>query len=255
MYCIFVEFWELTMRKFSLLSVGLAFLSFSVLAPATQADVTVRKSGATLILTGNAAPDWVEIYGVAPNVVAVSIDGDEEVYYEDVQHIRVRLGRGADYLLVQDVEISGNLDINMGGDLDDFSEIVNSTIRGNLTSAGASDSRLVESTVGKNLTLNSGVAYDVDGDGLTMLVENVFVAGRATIKGDGRLGDSLQIVESSFSRDLTINVGGGADEVSMIDNIVGRNLTVDGGAGTDLFQSSNNMVGGRITLRRFEFEI
>lgn len=244
------------MSKSSFLAFGLAIAFFSVLVAAVQADVAVKRSGATLTLTGNGNPETVEIFGLGSNSVSVAVDDDQELFFENIQNIRIRMGRGADFVTVQDLDISGNLDINMGGDLDDEAEVLNSIIRGNLTVVGASDARLVGSTVGRNMTVTSGNAWDLDQDGATLLVDDSFVAGKATVKGDNRRSDSIHVTANSFSGNLVVNGGGGSDDVVMTDNFVGRHFTIDGGAGNnDIIQPSNNLVGGRITVRRFEIEL
>ncbi len=232
---------------------ALAVLTMGVFAAESQAEVSFRNSRGTLRVTGDNSAELVIISGMGSNQVAVETNDGEIYEFEDVEDIRIELKRGADELEIYDLEISGNLDINMGGDMGDSLQVADSMIGGNFVNKGASDSIITDSSIGKNLTIHAGLPYDFFENDCTMEVIGSVVGGKATLNGSNQSSDMVCVSTSFFANDLFIHLGNGSDSLSIFENVIGRNLTMDGGGGsTDLVCSDGNWIGGRIKLRAFE---
>ena len=235
----------------------IVLLATGMFVSESQADVSARLTRGTLTLTGDSFGDLVEINGTRggttiPNLIVVSINGGPFVEYAGVANVRMDMRAGADEVKVAFIDILGDFDVIMGGDIGDRCLVGFCGIGGNYTSQGYSETAALYLGVGGNMTLRADMALDVDGDGFTTFVGGIRVVGQARIDGGRSSDDDIFVDECEFDRDLSVNLGGGVDDATLDSNIIGRNLTTDGGAGFDILNRARNLIGGRNSSRRFE---
>lgn len=242
----------MTNRTFISRSLCLAMVAVGCLLSTAQAEISTRFSRGTLTLTSDNFGDNLAIIGFGSNQVAVISNGGLPLLYGDVQNIKIIMKRGLDEVAVGGIEISGNLDIDLGGDFGDNVLVEGCLIGGNFTCKGASDSTTVDVVVGRNMRIDAGTPFDLNGDGATMLVANCEVAGKTDLNGSRQSFDVIAVVDNFFSNNLTVKLNSGIDTLAIGGNLIGGNLSLDAGSGIDTLAAGENLAGGRTTLRNFE---
>jgi len=234
------------------LSIFLMLFSGAVI----QAEVTVKQSGSTLNFRGDRAADSVQLTGLGINVVSVVVNGGTAAVFSNVQNIKINMGKGVDYVRISSVRIEGNLEINMGGDWGDWVEMLdvfgNSLIGGQLTIKGGSYYNLTRCYIHKNLVIQAGLSTDLTGFGQTMFLQNLTVAGSATIRGNNRLSDYVDVYSCSVLGNLDVRLGGGDDRFLVNNLFVVGNLSHDGGRGYDRVVVFDLFVVGLVLEKNFE---
>lgn len=234
--------------------VGLLPLFFLLLGtPAVNGEVTVRQSGTTVTLRGDRVGDEVVIRGRHPNIVEISVNGGFARGFIDVHNIRINMGKGADRVIMVSVEISGNVEINLGGDLGDRFEMHDSTIGGSVSINGGSFYIVARCEIAKDLNIKAGLSADPLSYSFTTLISDVMVGGKVTFRGNNNLYDGLAVWECLVVGNFDVRLGGGDDYLILRQSFVGGKASFDGGRGYDQLGILSSTIVGQISEKNFEY--
>jgi hypothetical protein len=182
-------------------------------------------------VNGGAAP--VTLPGVSDlKVTAGAGDDRMELAGLDLAGaLTMKLGRGVDSVILQDVRVQGTAQIEGGRDRDVLTVRGFSRFRGQLVVEAGKGADEVTLT---NVTLSAGARLDVGRDGDTVLVHlSALDAGQAMVVRGGKGDDLVTLVGSDFFGDVALDLGGDDDDVRIQDCDFAREFEADGGRGDD----------------------
>jgi hypothetical protein len=194
--------------------------SLERLEPRLLLAAKVRFNDETLTIRLDGEDDDVVITGVAPNRVAVEINGNDLGEFIGIENIKIKNKGGFDTYDIDGVVLGGNIDIKGGGDDEDVT---------------ISDSNFAA------LKLNLGGGDDIytSGGGNIIHYDSRINMGGGDDEVDMTGGDTL-------GDNFKINTGGGDDFVDIADNIFVQHLDVDAGGGDDSVDISANTHGDNV---------
>jgi hypothetical protein len=173
--------------------------------------VDINQSGNTLTITGDGNDETISVYDGPNGGVAVAFDedggGSSDYYgvFYGVKHVTINTNGGYDLVTVSDLKISGNLNINTGGEgdfvyLGYFADNV-----------GFGYGNYGEVVISGSVSIDTGDGYD-----LAAAFNGVTISKALTIN-TGNQGDRVYVgseeYDLSVSGTTTINTGNGYDYV------------------------------------------
>ncbi|MEQ9407607.1 MAG: Calx-beta domain-containing protein [Fuerstiella sp.] len=223
-------------------------------------NVTVRRSGNDLILSGDQAGNGVIVFVDATGRLTVGGLGDTTIGGQDQPYIVegwsgvpgslvADLAGGNDGIVLQDIQIGGNLTINTDGGNDTvlLDEV---DVAGNLDVRSSSGNNSIfanDTQVGGQALVNLGGGNDA------LWTNELSVGGSTTVRTGAGI-DVFGIVDSEFQRDVLLATDGGVDWGVLVGaNRFGANVTADGGAKFDAISvDAATQARGRVSIRSFE---
>jgi hypothetical protein len=199
-------------------------------------NITAIQNGSQLVINGDA--DDNEIYvtnnGGAGTIEVGGLDGETvnggagSEIFSGITHIVVRGRAGDDFVLVDEINIAGNLTVQLNQD------------------AGVEQAAAVyDSYIGGNLAVSSDGNADAEID-----VQGNYIGGAAQIVTRGG-EDDIEVEDSSIGGQLVINAGHGDNDVFLGGSeglYVGSNLVVIDGADDLLLDAHDVYVGGTLNI-------
>jgi hypothetical protein len=241
------------MKFNSILKIVLAPVFMLLAMAVANADVTIKQSGNTLNIRGDKEHDAVTIQAMGFNSVAIAVNNDPPIPFLNVANIKVNMGQGVDTVYVEAIDISGNLDVNLGGDAGDVFDLQDAKVGGNLKVRGVSDGTIRGGKVGKDFSYQAGIPLQMNGTGFTLLADDTLFQGRATIRGNSRFDDIIGLTNCAFMNNLDVRMGGGDDQLFCFEMFVFGNVNFDGGRGLDARMTLGAfVVGGIVKDKGFE---
>jgi hypothetical protein len=207
-------------------------------AGAARADVVSSLQGSHLFLTGDAAPDSIEITPSDGSIAVTGFDGtlvdgsSGAATFGGVRRITIRLMQGADRVLMTWVTLPGVLDIGMGkgNDVVELDEVWAGPLR-IATSQGYDLVNVFGPSFFESVSIRTGNGGDV------VTVEATGTGGSFdVIAGEG--DDDVSIAAIDVYDDVHVKLGGGGDALWFGDAFVAEDTHLDGGSGDnwlDLF--------------------
>ncbi|MFK7817707.1 MAG: hypothetical protein AB8G99_03225 [Planctomycetaceae bacterium] len=195
--------------------------------------VSVNASG-NLTLKGDNFNNAVR---VDPVVGGIKVTG----LPDEIDGVTTTLGNGeTERVFMGDQFVRGNLKVQMKGGTDELYSTVD--VQKNVSvnmGKGADILEISGTTIDGNAKLNLGASGP--GEIAAVILSDVVVEGKAVVKGGG--GSQIAYIEdSSFSQQISVNLGGGNDVLDIADTSFNA-FKFNGGGGTDLFLLSPG--GGR----------
>lgn len=188
-------------------------LNIERLEPRILLTASIKQSGTSLVIKGDAANDTIEVEGAeTPGSMIVRVDLNNDGHFHDdgevqtfhgVNNVAIRTGNGHDSVQVEGLQISGRLQIQTGAGNDAVS-VNGAEIGRNVNiQAGNGDDEVSLGlfdgvTIGGQLAINLGSGND------TLLTNDIDVTGQINVNGSAGFDQIIDLGETSFLNNLRL---------------------------------------------------
>jgi hypothetical protein len=218
-------------------------------APLSAQDVSAKLKGGTLVLTGQAGPEDIELAnftladagGQAIQVshgAGTTINGSTlDVAFENVKAIKLDMGAGDDHVFLHDITLDGHVTLRGGGGTDTIT----------IMSASLGSTKIVQgegvlladisgAAFSKKLSITGGTGDD---DVSFLLVD---IVGNLSLRlGEG--SDSLNLSDVSVTGNTKLDLSFDDNGFTSDTSDFGKDLIVTGGPGTETLDIVDVTVG------------